>query len=85
MYDPFNGKKDLEDGEIKFIGDAETRIQEDYLRILRYIRFFINYSKKDHNEEIQKIIRQNINGVAFINHVYNRYMKCIVLLNCYNM
>ena len=66
MYDPFNGKKDLEDGEIKFIGDAETRIQEDYLRILRYIRFFINYSKKDHNAEIQKIIRQNINGVAQI-------------------
>ena len=66
MYDPFNGKKDLEAGEVKFIGDAETRIKEDYLRILRYIRFFLNYSKNDHSDEIQKIIRQNINGVAQI-------------------
>jgi len=66
LYDPFNGKKDLENGEVKFIGDAETRIKEDYLRILRYIRFFLNYSKKKHNGEIQKIIRQNISGVAQI-------------------
>ena len=66
LYDPFNGKKDLENGKIKFIGDAEARIKEDYLRILRYIRFFLIYSKKDHNKEIKKIIRQNINGVAQI-------------------
>ena len=66
LYDPFNGKKDFEAGEVKFIGDAEIRIKEDYLRILRYIRFFLNYSKNDHNKEIQKIIRQNINGVAQI-------------------
>ena len=46
LFDPFNGKKDLENGEIKFIGNVEKRIKEDYLRILRYIRFFLNYSKK---------------------------------------
>ena len=40
LFDPFNGKKDLNDGSIKFIGDPATRIKEDYLRILRYIRFF---------------------------------------------
>ena len=66
LYDPFNGKKDLEAREVKFIGNAETRIKEDYLRILRYVRFFLNYSKNDHSDEIQKIIRQNINGVAQI-------------------
>lgn len=66
LYDPFNGKKDLETGEVKFIGDAETRIKEDYLRILRYTRFFLNYSNNEHSDEIKKIIRQNINGVAQI-------------------
>ena len=57
LYDPFDGKKDLEIGKIKFIGDADTRIKEDYLRILRYIRFFLNYSKTEHNGKIRKIIK----------------------------
>jgi poly(A) polymerase len=64
LFDPHNGKKDLEDGHIKFIGDAENRIKEDYLRILRYIRFFINYSYHKHNPEIIKIIKRNIGGVS---------------------
>ena len=66
MYDPFDGKKDLEIGKIKFIGDADKRIKEDYLRILRYIRFFLNYSKISHNEKIRKIIKQNLNGISNI-------------------
>ena len=45
----FNGKKDLRKWKINFIGDAEKRIKEDYLRVLRYIRFFLNYSKHKHN------------------------------------
>ena len=63
LFDPFNGKKDLENGKLNFIGDPETRIKEDYLRILRYIRFFLNYSNKEHDFKIKKIIKQNINGV----------------------
>ena len=66
IFDPFNGKKDLEDGKIIFIGDAEKRIKEDYLRILRYIRFFLNYSKHDHNKDITKIIKKNLEGVSKI-------------------
>ena len=38
---PYDGKKDLENGKINFIGNAETRIKEDYLRVLRYVRFFL--------------------------------------------
>jgi len=62
LFDPFDGKKDLENGEIKFIGEADKRIKEDYLRILRYIRFFLNYSKKKHDPSITKIIKQNLDG-----------------------
>ena len=64
LFDPYNGKKDLENGIINFIGNAEERIKEDYLRILRYIRFFLNYSNQSHNPEIIKIIKRNIKGVS---------------------
>ena len=66
LFDPFDGKKDLENGEIKFIGEPEKRIKEDYLRILRYIRFFLNYSKKKHNSNVAKIIKQNLDGFSKI-------------------
>lgn len=39
LYDYFGGKTDLESGKAKFVGDTDKRIQEDYLRILRYFRF----------------------------------------------
>tara|TARA_B100000787_G_scaffold27341_1_gene18078 strand:+ start:3277 stop:4551 length:1275 start_codon:yes stop_codon:yes gene_type:complete len=64
LFDPNNGKKDLEDGIINFIGDTERRIKEDYLRILRYIRFFLNYSNHKHKPEIIKIIKINISGIS---------------------
>jgi len=63
LFDPFNGKKDLEDGKLNFIGDPEKRIKEDYLRILRYVRFFLNYSRQKHDSNVKKIIKQNIKGV----------------------
>jgi len=64
LFDPYSGKKDLEEGCINFIGDVNKRIQEDYLRILRYIRFFLNYSKQPHNSEILRKLKINIGGVS---------------------
>ena len=66
LYDPFNGKRDLDLGKVEFIGNAEKRIKEDYLRILRYVRFFLNYSKLEHSNKVKKIIKQNINGISNI-------------------
>ena len=63
LFDPFNGIDDLKNGNVKFIGDANLRIKEDYLRILRYIRFFLNYSNNDHDQNIKKIIKKNIVGI----------------------
>ena len=64
LFDPYNGKKDLESGNINFIGDSENRIKEDYLRILRYVRFFINYSNQSHDLNIIKKIKKNIGGIS---------------------
>jgi poly(A) polymerase len=62
-YDYFNGREDLKYGIIKFVGDANTRIQEDYLRILRYFRFLTYYGKESPNNEILNIIKNNIHGI----------------------
>ncbi len=64
LFDPHNGKKDIESGTVKFIGNPEERIQEDYLRILRYLRFFLNYSNNKHEIEILKTIKKNIGGIS---------------------
>ena len=66
LFDPFDGKKDLENGKIDFIGEEEIRIKEDYLRVLRYIRFYLNYSKNKHNPKTIKIIKKNLSGVSKI-------------------
>ena len=64
LFDPNDGVKDLKNGKIKFIGDPEKRVKEDYLRILRYVRFFLNYSKQEHQLFVKKIIKQNISGIV---------------------
>jgi len=64
IFDPFSGKEDLENGYLKFIGDGDKRIKEDYLRILRYLRFFISYSNHKHNRETIRIIKKNIDGIS---------------------
>ncbi|PCI05766.1 MAG: CCA tRNA nucleotidyltransferase [Hyphomicrobiales bacterium] len=43
VYDPLGGYEDLMARRVIFIGDADERIREDYLRILRFFRFFAWY------------------------------------------
>lgn len=45
VYDPLGGYADLMAGHVRFIGKAGDRIQEDYLRILRFFRFNAYYGK----------------------------------------
>jgi poly(A) polymerase len=45
LYDPLGGYEDLIAGRVRFIGNAEDRIAEDYLRILRFFRFNAYYGK----------------------------------------
>ncbi len=40
LYDYFDGQQDLAAGHVRFIGNAEARIREDVLRILRFFRFY---------------------------------------------
>lgn len=46
IFDPFGGRKDIEDRKVRFVGDAGARMKEDYLRILRWLRFHGRISPK---------------------------------------
>jgi poly(A) polymerase len=43
IHDHVGGIADIETRRVRFIGDAATRIAEDYLRILRFFRFHASY------------------------------------------
>ncbi len=45
IYDPHDGRADLAQGLVRFIGDPRERIAEDYLRILRFFRFFASHGR----------------------------------------
>jgi len=80
IYDPLNGISDLQNGVIKFIGTADERIQEDYLRILRYFRFFTQYSKIDHDQNIIRSIKKYINGLNKVSNerIFDELNKIII-------
>ena len=65
LFDPQLGVNDLKNKNIKFIGDPQKRIEEDYLRIIRFIRFKIMYDFKI-EQTTAKAIKQNLNGIKKI-------------------
>ena len=83
IFDPFNGISDLKNGIVKFIGSPEERIQEDYLRILRYFRFFIQYSRTSYDQDTIKSIKQYINGLNKISNerIFDELKKILTLKN----
>ena len=56
IYDYFSGLDDLTTHTLRFIGDPSQRIQEDFLRILRYYRFQLRYGQ-DLHEASHKAVR----------------------------
>ncbi|MDH3472432.1 MAG: CCA tRNA nucleotidyltransferase [Rhodospirillales bacterium] len=45
LFDPFGGAADLAAGRVRFVGEARARIEEDYLRLLRFFRFQAHYGR----------------------------------------
>jgi len=65
IFDPQLGSIDLKNHSIKFIGDPQKRIQEDYLRIIRFIRFSLEYESKIETTTIEAI-KLNLDGIKQI-------------------
>ncbi|EZA62403.1 hypothetical protein DMN91_010686 [Ooceraea biroi] len=68
VYDYFYGYDDLQKRRVLFVGNPALRIQEDYLRILRYFRFYgrIVDNPGDHDEATIQAIKDNIDGLSRI-------------------
>jgi len=45
LHDPLGGEADLRARRVRFIGEADARIAEDYLRVLRFFRFHAAYGE----------------------------------------
>lgn len=77
IYDYHNGINDLKNDTIKFIGNAENRIKEDALRILRYYRFIGKLpSLKGDEQDIQSILsNKDLIKNLSIERVYSELVK----------
>lgn len=60
LYDFYNGQEDLQAKVIKFIGEIEDRIKEDYLRIYRYFRFLGLFDLPLIDKKTQSIVEKYI-------------------------
>ena len=84
LKDPQNGMKDLkrEKPIVKFIGDTEKRIQEDFLRILRFLRFSIYYSKNFYSKDLKicEKFKKKLLELSFERRI-NELKKIIILSN----
>lgn len=51
MFDPVGGLADVQTRTVRFVGDPDARIREDYLRILRFFRFVSQYGGQEVDAE----------------------------------
>jgi tRNA nucleotidyltransferase (CCA-adding enzyme) len=66
LYDYFGGYEDLQNGVARFVGDASDRMEEDYLRILRYFRFQGRMAVPDFDTKTLQAIKKNAPGLKNI-------------------
>jgi len=64
VHDPVGGLADLARGRVRFIGDADQRIREDYLRILRFFRFSARFAAGGLDQEGLKAAIRARDGLA---------------------
>ena len=64
IYDYFGGEADLAEGRVRFVGDADARVAEDYLRILRFFRFYARFGRTPPDPAALSAIRAGLPGLA---------------------
>lgn len=64
VFDYYDGIRDLENGVVRFIGNPSQRITEDYLRILRFFRFYSIFGKGPINEKALQACIEHSEGLT---------------------
>lgn len=64
LHDPFGGQADLAQRRVRFVGEADQRLREDYLRALRFFRFQARYGGEVPDAEAVRAIRAAVPGLA---------------------
>jgi poly(A) polymerase len=64
VFDYFDGIGDLRVGRVRFVGDPATRIAEDFLRILRFFRFWARYGRGEADPAAVAAIAASVPGLA---------------------
>ncbi|MCK0068563.1 CCA tRNA nucleotidyltransferase [Kordiimonas laminariae] len=83
LFDPFGGIEDLKIGRVRFIGDAEERIKEDALRIMRFFRFTARYGQGEPDKAGMKAcssLRYLLDALS-IERIRDELMKMMALPN----
>ena len=94
IYDFFNGIEDLKNSKLCFIGDANQRINEDYLRILRFFRFSCEYAQDldyvgleacvNNKNNLIKLSKERIRKEFLLMLDSKNYKKLIQILKIFN-
>ena len=85
VFDYYNGIEDLEKGKVRFIGNAEEKISQDYLRILRFFRFYAIFGKgKPDKNSLDACIKlkDGLRTMA-IERVRDEFFKILTAKNSY--
>jgi|TARA_B100000780_G_scaffold260955_1_gene213064 poly(A) polymerase len=83
VFDPQAGVIDLKNNIVKFIGVSDQRIQEDYLRIIRFIRFSLQYPNDLIENNTVKSIKLNLDGIKKLSkeRIFSELIKIFKLKN----
>lgn len=86
VFDYYNGIDDLEKGVVRFIGSPSQRIKEDYLRILRFFRFYSIFGKGEIDKKALAACIDNREGLKTLSmeRIRDEVQKILLTPNVVN-
>ena len=83
IVDAVGGMEDFNNKVLRFVGKAEDRIQEDQLRVLRYLRFIVRFNSfgfKPIIEEFDSVIKSYKPNVVSIERIYQELNSMFLII-----